>query len=211
MIIKNEEQQLEVLKELVFKHYGLDCQFYKPNYLKRRLAVRMRSLGLSSYREYNAFLRANVSEFEILLDRLTINVSHFFRDPDAFQAIKRLVLPALEKKNKVRVWSAGCANGEESYSLAMLLRESIGLGSRFEILATDIDTACLARAQAGIYKETSLTNVSHVLLTRHFDRQDDGLWAVKSRSKDGISARFDRCIAGRPFSPDCLSERDDLF
>ena len=186
MMLNDEERQFELLKNQIQKHGGLDCHCYKENYLKRRLAVRMRATGLETYRRYLELLQSDAEEYGRLLDRLTINVSHFFRDPDTYQAINRSVLPVLEQRKQVRVWSAGCANGEEPYSLAMLINERIPLGRQAQILATDIDTVCLANAQTGVYKDTSIQEVPFLLRQKYLEHSSAG-WAVAPEIKKGVT------------------------
>lgn len=196
-MLQDDDQQLEILKELVYKHDGLDCRFYKQNYLKRRLAVRVRARGLHSFREYNELLQHDPGEFARLVDRLTINVSQFFRDPTVFQALQRSVLPALAMKPKISVWSAGCAAGEEPYSLSMLFAKAKGTLRRVSILATDIDTACLQRAQAGIYKDASIANVSPEYRRHYLEKVEEG-WAVRPEIKSCVVFRRQDLTAKLP-------------
>ncbi len=144
----SEEQQFIALKAKILKDRGLDCTQYKPNYLKRRLAVRMRAHRVESYREYMKILDSDTLEYNKLMDCLTINVTQFFRDPATFEVLEKVVLPQLvsDKQNRkgrvIRAWSAGCASGEEPFSLAILLSEVLGNKLRdftVSIYATDID------------------------------------------------------------------------
>jgi len=128
----SEEQQFIALKAKILTDRGLDCAQYKTNYLKRRIAVRMRAHGVEPYREYMKILDSDTLEYNKLMDCLTINVTQFFRDPATFEALEKAVLPQLVADNQnrksrvIRAWSAGCASGEEPFSLAILLREGIG-------------------------------------------------------------------------------------
>jgi chemotaxis protein methyltransferase CheR len=152
---------------------GLNLSGYRESYLRRRIGVRIKANHLSSYDEYREFLKRHPEEYERLLDRLTINVTEFFRNPSTFEAFKRRVLPALKSKRDIRIWSAGCASGEEPYSIAILLSEFFGeeLERRFvRIYATDIDSASLARAVRGEYEAKNMVNVSPEILSRYFTR-----------------------------------------
>jgi chemotaxis protein methyltransferase CheR len=190
MILNDEERYFEALKGYVQWRGGLDCHGYKTNYLKRRLAVRMRATNQMTYQEYFELLRRDSEEYDRLLDRLTINVSHFYRDPEVFEAVGRLVIPSLQKKRTVRIWSAGCANGEEPYSSSILFSEKRTTG-RNVILATDLDVACLARAQAGVYKENSLQEIPAELRQKYFTQSPAG-WAVSPTVKSAVTfARHD--------------------
>ena len=117
----SEEQQFIALKAKILRDRGLDCAQYKTNYLKRRIAVRMRVHGVESYREYMKILDSDTLEYNKLMDCLTINVTQFFRDPATFEALERAVLPQLvsDKQNRksrvIRAWSAGCASGNYTW------------------------------------------------------------------------------------------------
>jgi chemotaxis protein methyltransferase CheR len=199
-MLTDEERQFEALKEFLHQLGGLDCRCYKTNYLKRRLAVRLRATGHTNYRDYQDLLRRDPTEYDRLLDRLTINVSQFFRDPEAFQAIARSVLPVLVKNRRANIWSAGCANGEEPYSLAMLFNERLPVGKQTRIWATDIDPAVLVRAQAGLYKDASLADVPFMLRQKYLTRQGE-LWAVDPALKTGISFQRHDLTGEMPTGP----------
>ena len=178
-MMTREEREFELLKRQVFQREGLECKYYKSNYLKRRLAVRMRATGLTNYYDYCQLLKKDPEEYDRLLDRLTINVSQFLRDPSAFRTLETKVFPEIFKTRHIRVWSAGCANGEEPYTLAMLLKAFSPAGRTFEIMATDIDTNCLARAEQGEYKAAALANLPSRYRDKYFQEQN-GRWAVKA-------------------------------
>jgi chemotaxis protein methyltransferase CheR len=182
IMLNHEERELELLKDHLRQVGGLDYRCYKTNYLKRRLAVRMRATNITTYHDYLDLLRREPTEYDKLLDRLTINVSHFFRDLEAFKSLGRIVMPTLESKKKLKIWSAGCANGEEPYTLAMLFLDKLQAGRQVQIIATDIDTTCLAYAQAGMYKETSLQEVPYLLRQKYFEHRDGG-WTVLPEPK----------------------------
>jgi chemotaxis protein methyltransferase CheR len=194
-MVSEEERQLELVKDWVLKHGGMDCQYYKSNYIKRRVAVRMRATGRKTYHDYLAWLQQDPEEYGRLMDRLTINVSQFFRDPDTFRALSKHLEQSVGKKRELFFWSAGCANGEEPYSLAMLLNDVLPEGIRYSILATDIDVACLERAREGIYKSNSLVNVPLHLRNRYIRPQGDR-WAVAPELRQRITfQRYD--LTGR--------------
>ncbi|NOZ58193.1 MAG: protein-glutamate O-methyltransferase CheR [Euryarchaeota archaeon] len=152
---------------------GLHLEGYRTSYLKRRIGVRIRANGLGSYDEYLEFLRRNPEEYRRLLDRLTVNVTEFFRNPSTFRAFERKVLPELASRRDIRIWSAGCASGEEPYSIAILVSEFFGERGRrrVRIYATDIDSASLARGIKGEYDLKALGNVEPRLLEKYFVRR----------------------------------------
>lgn len=138
-------------------HGGPPLGDYKDRCLRRRLAVRMRACGVGSLQEYAALLSASETETAHLLQALTINVTQFFRNPEVWDRLDRLLRPVVRaRQGAVRAWSAGCASGEESYSLALLCTqlgvEELGAGAAPPVIdATDIDVASLERARAARY------------------------------------------------------------
>ena len=176
------EQGFRELKQLIVQNLSLDCHQYKDGYLKRRLAVRMRAREVGDYRAYADLLRSDPLEYDELLDDLTINVTHFFRDEAVFRALENEVLPLLiynkvmRGESSIRIWSAGCSSGEEPYSMAILLKEL--LGEEFDkfsvtIVASDIDEGVLEIAKGGQYSSRQVAHVPPQYLARHFTLNDD--------------------------------------
>jgi chemotaxis protein methyltransferase CheR len=139
---------------------GLDLSQYRTGYLERRIAARLRVLGLITYRQYARYLDGHPDEYAELLDALTINVTEFFRDRETYGVFRGTVVPLLlERKlarrhRMIRAWSAGCATGEEPYSIAMTLLAALGeQRSDFlvSVLGTDIDTSALDVAKHAEY------------------------------------------------------------
>ena len=168
------DAEFEALTAKITRERGFGCASYKERCLRRRIAVRMRARGVHTYRDYARVLDADAHEYDRLLDALTINVTRFFRNPEAWAALDEKVLAALIAPGRapLRAWSAGCASGEEPYSLAMLLHRRAGaLGRRaraMEVLATDIDKASLAAAAAARYGDSALADVSDDLRAAYF-------------------------------------------
>jgi chemotaxis methyl-accepting protein methylase len=170
----------EALREKIYRDTGLDCSQYKENYLKRRIAARMRAVGSAGYAEYMALLDSSPDEYPKLKDRITVNVTEFFRDRDVYQYLRVTLLPALLERcaaegRPLLIWSAGCSSGEEPYSLAAILA-SLG-AEAFSILATDIDEACLARAAAGRYPAELLLKMDPRLEAPWFEKVGDEMRA----------------------------------
>ena len=137
---------------------------YRKKCLRRRIAVRMRARAISDPARYCLLLDQDPAEYDRLLRTLTINVSKFFRNPETWAVIKRVVVPELLKGDRpIRAWSAGTAAGEEAYSVAITLREAISAGNGtvgtdlIRVLGTDIDPAVLEQAAAAAYPEESLS------------------------------------------------------
>jgi chemotaxis protein methyltransferase CheR len=172
----DEEQSLEVLKEKIHRERGFNTHFYKEKCLRRRIAVRMRARGMESFEGYAELLDRDPVEYEMLLDALTINVSKFFRNREIWDSIERLVVPALfEGEPRERhIWSAGCASGEEAYSVSIMLREWASRNGReaeldgFHILGTDIDRRSLTAALRAEYPELAMTDTPAEIQERWF-------------------------------------------
>ena len=149
---EEEVQSIEIrlLLEGVFQVYGYDFRDYAEASLGRRLRRWLVESGFDSFSQAQARLLRDPEAFQGLLGGITVNVTEMFRDPSFFCALRELVVPHLKTYPFVKIWVAGCASGEEAYSLAILLQEE-GLGDRCRIYATDIDQAVLVRAEQGIY------------------------------------------------------------
>jgi two-component system, chemotaxis family, CheB/CheR fusion protein len=157
---------------------GFDFTGYKRTSLMRRIRHRMNQVGIEEYGEYIDYLQVNSEEFAALFNTILINVTSFFRDPDAWDLIRSDVVPALLAErgpdDQVRIWSAGCASGQEAYSLAMVFAEAVGperFRQRIKIYATDVDEDALARARHATYTESEVAGVSQDLLDRYFEHQ----------------------------------------
>lgn len=162
-----EDLGFDLLLRYLRSQMGLDFRQYKPNYLRRRIGVRMRATGCSDYLQYRQFVRQHPEECARLINDLTINVTEFFRDPDVYEAIRSSVIPEIiEHKRKInsfnlRAWSAGCATGEEPYSLSILFLEALKNAGRREpwtlrITATDLDDKAVQAAKEGCYESVRL-------------------------------------------------------
>ena len=173
---------LERLLRRIHEQRGLDMSRYRPQYVERRVATRLRALGLHSYRQYGDYIGRHPEEFDRLIDTLTINVTEFFRDTVVYDLVAREVLPSLVseklavRQRMIRVWSAGCATGEEPYSVAMALLEALGGDAhrmKISILATDLDETALAKARAATYPLDRLKNIPKPLQVKYLDIDAD--------------------------------------
>jgi len=138
---------------------------YNDSYLKRRFASRMRRRGVEAYSEYLGLLDGDPDEQEALLDALSINVTGFFRNPDVWEGVRGILRDlTTEGRRRVTVWSAGCADGRETYSLAMLARDDPRVeADRIDVLGTDINESALADAREGVYETTRTVDVDEQL------------------------------------------------
>ncbi len=160
---------------------GFDFTGYKRSTLIRRVRRRMDARKLTSIGEYRDYLELEPDEFVRLFDSLLINVTGFFRDPPVWQSLRELVLPELLTARgggrPLRIWSAGCATGEEPYTLAMVLAEAMGIEEflgRAKIYATDLDEDALTVARTGAYSERQLTGVTEEQLAKYFEPTPGG-------------------------------------
>ena len=172
----HDAQELRELKQAIQDLLGFECSAYKEPCLRRRLAVRMRARGIHSYAAYQALLEQDKEEGQRLLDAITINVSKFYRNPETWEAVRTRVLPRLFKRlTRVRIWSAGCAGGEEPYTVAMVLlqyAEEHGLLNalrRFEILGTDVDRNVLEHAARAEYSAFAFGEIPRHVRQRFFE------------------------------------------
>jgi len=161
-----KELTLKGLLEELAEQRNFDFRGYKKSTLERRFRRRMFQLNLGDYGEYGSYIRAHPNEVNDLLNTLLINVTEFFRDPPAWEILRHEILPPLLKRTKpghsFRAWSAGCASGEEAYSIAILLAEHFGTRIQdydIKIYATDIDEEALNSARRGEYSQDAVHRV----------------------------------------------------
>jgi two-component system CheB/CheR fusion protein len=171
---------------------AFDFSVYKPTTLSRRIEKRMGSIGIKDYGDYIDYLEVHPDEFAELFNSILINVTAFFRDPETFEYIRKTIIPdilsAKEHDDPIRVWSAGCASGEEAYSVAILLGEALGprgYRDRVKIYATDIDEDALAAARHAVYSEKQIEAVPPPLREKYFDRAGSR-WSVKKEHRRSV-------------------------
>jgi len=177
-----ESVAFEKLKRVLHESMDINFECYRESYLKRRLKLRLTATKAKTYSDYIRYLQANPDEYNLLVNDLTINYTKFFRDPDVFSFLKETILPELfSSKRLVRIWSAGCATGEEPYSMAILVHEMLKQqmkDSQVSIYASDLDRTALAKAKSGEYDSRTVQGVEERLLDRYFEF-DNGLYKVK--------------------------------
>jgi two-component system, chemotaxis family, CheB/CheR fusion protein len=197
---------------------GFDFHGYKPASLARRIRKRMDAVGIGSFAAYQDYLEVHPNEFATLFNVILINVTGFFRDPAAWEAVRTTALPqilgAKAADVPIRAWSAGCASGEEAYTLAMVLAEELGLDQfreRVKIYATDVDEDALNTARQAAYQERQVEGVPPELLAKYFDHLD-GLYVFrKDFRRQVIFGRHD-LINDAPISRiDLLTCRNTLM
>jgi two-component system, chemotaxis family, CheB/CheR fusion protein len=168
---------------------GFDFHGYKPASLARRIRKRMAAVEIQGFRAYREFLEAHPGEFATLFNTILINVTGFFRDQAAWDTVRTKALPEiLESKSRddtIRAWSAGCASGEEAYTIAMLLAEELGRDEfqrRVKIYATDVDDDALNTARHAAYSDAQVEGVPPELLAKYFEHID-GIYTFRKEAR----------------------------
>jgi chemotaxis protein methyltransferase CheR len=196
-----EEDKEKALDDLINKirdDRGVDFSGYRRSILKRRIALRLMANKVNSYSEYLSVIAGNPHEYEALFEALTINVSEFFRDPYVWMTIKDILREVVERnvrENKPTVlWSAGCAHGEEPYSLAIIAREINNFTMPIKIYATDIDQYSLEKAREGVYDSmNTIRNVLKGFFDFNFDKYfsfRDGRYYVSDSLKELVEVKY---------------------
>lgn len=194
----HDEQQLGLLLDYLRRVRGFDFAGYKRGSLVRRIGRRMSAVGIDDYAAYVDYLEVHPDEFVALFNTVLINVTGFFRDPAIWDYLVDSALPKLlgakAPDAPIRVWSAGCASGEEPYTLAMVLVRLLGaeaVRDRVKIYATDVDDDALATARAATYPERAMSSVPADYVDEHFQRTDDGYVFSKDLRRSVIFGRHD--------------------
>lgn len=188
-----EGRDLKSFLEGLYRSRGMDFRSYKRPTILRRLGRRMAATDCESLDEYSAYLDEHPEEYKRLVNAFLIKVTEFFRDPDLFDYLREEVLPELikeasEGENQLRVWSAGCATGEEAYSLAILISEVLGQEAglfNVRVFATDIDEEAVKFARRGIYPPSALKGLSEEQKGRYLV-EEDGSYQVKKQIRGMI-------------------------
>ena len=176
------QPEIDLILAYLQEQTGLNFSGNHLSMIKRRLQVRLSKTAHTSYEDYLEFLKQDEGELADLLDALTINVSRFFRDSFTFEYFFHHLLPQISAgKGKsryatLRIWSAGCAAGEEAYSMAILIKEYLEKDKSPispTIFATDIDLPALEAARAGVYPMKSILNVKQEYMNKYFDAESD--------------------------------------
>ena len=159
---------------------GFDFSAYKKSTLGRRILKRMQTCEVNTFEGYQDYLEVHPDEFQELFNTILINVTSFFRDDDAWQYMSQEVIPRIiegaSRNHHIRAWVAGCASGEEAYTLAMVLAEALGLHDfkqRVKIYATDLDEDALNHSRGATYLEREVENVPETLRQKYFEKSQD--------------------------------------
>lgn len=203
---------------LVRRATGMDFSYYKRNTVERRVARRMVLHRIESLRHYARYLQQTPGEAETLFEDLLINVTSFFRDPGVFEALRTVVFPRILQQRPpeapIRIWVPACSTGEEAYSLAITLLESLGedeTATRVQIFGTDVSRIGIEKARQGVYPENIEGEVSPDRLRRFFVKGDGG-YQIRKSIRDMCVFANQNVIKDPPFSHlDLISCRNVLI
>jgi two-component system CheB/CheR fusion protein len=191
-------EQFEAVLTYLKDTRGFDFTGYKRTSLARRVLRRMAQAGVSDFSEYIDLLQVNSDEFGALFNTILINVTSFFRDQEAWDQLREEVVPALLAErgpdDPIRIWSAGCASGQEAYSLAMVFADMLGsdrFRQRVKIYATDVDDEALAQARQAAYFQGDLSNLSEAQIEMYFEQQGNRYVFRKDLRRSVIFGRND--------------------
>jgi two-component system CheB/CheR fusion protein len=216
-VFAHGQADLQKILALIRNGTKVDFGQYKQNTIRRRIARRMLVHHLATPLEYLNYLNSHPEELDDLYRDILICVTQFFRDPAMFEALGRAVtdlLPDCDPNIPYRIWVAGCATGEEAYSLAIVIAEAIesaGLPISIQLFGTDISESAIDRARAGVYPESILQEVSPERLSKYFTRADSGYRISRHIRESCVFARHD-LTRDPPFSQlDLVSCRNVLI
>jgi len=215
--LEKDDTSLRKILSLVRVRTGHDFSGYKVSSITRRIERRMTVNQIETSSEYLRFLQENPSEIEDLIKDFLINVTSFFRDKEAFDALKKQIYEIFKEKpdgSTIRAWIPGCSTGEEAYSLAMLIVECAEMSKRYyniQVFGTDLDTDTITFARAGIYPATIAENVSGVRLEKFFNKRD-ALYQVKKDLREKLIFAVHDLVIDPPYSSmDIVSVRNLLI
>ena len=202
----DHDSALEHLLGFLRDSRSLDFTGYKRPSLTRRIRKRMQAVHIATFDDYRDYLEVHPDEHVELLDTILINVTSFFRDPDAWNHLADEIVPKIvadkAPDEPIRIWSAGCATGEEAYTLAMVFAEHLGVEqftSRVKIYATDNDEAALTVARSGRYTRSQLDGVPDGIRDRYFEPSGDGM-AFRSDCRRAVIFGVHDITADAPIS-----------
>src|SRR3989338_5082187 len=190
--IPHVDSSLGLIIEKAFRQRRIDLRQYNVNFLQRRLNVRVSAKGVRDYSQYASLLDQDPTEYNELFQALSINVTEFFRDNDVYDAFYTHVLPKIlniGKQNEIRIWSAGCATGEEMYSVAILLNQaSERYGSfKFKITGTDVSAKAIETARKSKCVHSSLKNLPEKILKKYFQQVSEEHYQINKNIMDSVT------------------------
>jgi len=191
------QKEYELIGGLIYDKFGISLNEQKQTLITGRLQNVLQQGGFTSFKDYYQYVAGETSGSALLtlIDRISTNHTYFFREKDHFDFIKETLLPQivkpLERNNEkeFKIWCAGCSSGEEPYTAAMVISESISQGSIFYILATDISVSSLDKAIRGNYTKEQLETVPPSYRQKYFVSVGDGVWTIHQNLKNKVLFR----------------------
>lgn len=213
-------KEFALFQKLVMEESGIQFEENRCQSLHFALWKRLQKRHFQSYEEYYHFLKHSPQgplEFQKLLDLITNTETHFFRNQAQFEVLKQFVLPEIIgrkerlKERRIRCWSAGCSTGDEAYSMAMVLKETLPFHSEWDIsiLATDINRNALAHARKGVYSEKNLAQIPKDYRLKYFNLRDSG-YDLNPEIKRSVQFEYHNLVKG-PFLDERMRDIDILF
>ncbi len=202
------DDEFALLQSLIKKRIGVNLTDAKRSLIISRLSKHIRMLGLRSFREYIERVENDSEELQCLYNRITTNVTNFFREKHHFDHLRDVCIPELiasgSHKKVIRIWCAACSTGEEAYSIAISCNEILQEypGWHFEILASDINTDALNKAKNGIYEREEVMGISYPWLTKYFKlgvNENSGKFKIKDFLKQTITFRQINLVSDQPY------------
>jgi chemotaxis protein methyltransferase CheR len=189
---------LNMLRIFIQKYKGFDISQYKDSYIERRVNTRMNLTHIDDLKSYIELLRNNPEELNKLMDALTVNVTEFFRNSETFATLETEIIPKIlqnketDSRDVIKVWSAGCSSGEETYSLAILFLEALRKSRKeydLMIYGTDIDRISIIKAKSGIYESNKVSGIRKDLLDRYFEEHGNE-YRIKPFVKENVNLSY---------------------
>lgn len=182
--------------ENIKKKTGIDLSLYKEAQMKRRLTSLYEKKGYRNFKDYFDAIHSDKELLEEFLDRMTINVSEFYRNAQRWDVLEKKIFPKLLARNKkLKIWSAACSTGEEPYSLSMVLSSHVPIRD-IAILATDLDVGVIERAKVGLYPERALKEVPAPIVKQYFNN-DGHFYQVKDEIKKTVTFKQQNLLEDR--------------
>jgi len=215
---QNDEETFNNLLKVLLARRGVDFTYYKKSTLKRRIIRRMALNSIDKPEHYLSYLSENKSEQDALYNDMLISVTNFFRDPESFELLCKTVFPDLLDQKadnaSLRIWIAGCATGEEAYSMAICLQELMGdkaSAIKIQVFASDISETAIKKARSGVYRPTDLEGLSPLRLQQFFTKQNSN-YRVNKEIRDMCVFAHHNLLKDPPFSKmDLVSCRNVLI
>jgi len=197
-MVTGTNQEFFALLDFLKRNRGFDFTGYKQASLVRRVNKRMQLVGVDNYVDYIDYLELHPDEFVLLFNTILINVTDFFRDASAWEKLRAEIIPAIidgkDDGEFIRIWTTGCASGEEAYTIAMLMAEALGedqFRDTVKIYATDVDDEALSKARLAVYSEKDVQSIPPDLLQKYFVRVNGSYSFVKELRRNLIFGRND--------------------